>query len=211
MIVIIDSKIANLGSVVAAFRHLGEAVTISDDPDIVASAEGLVLPGVGAFADGMESLQRLGLDGPIRSAAAKGKPILGICLGMQLLAEESEEFGNHKGLGLIPGRVVRLAPKSGERVPNIGWCDVYPAGDSSIFCDITAGTAFYFVHSYHFLCNNRENSVAVIDFGHEPVTVAVERGNIFGVQFHPEKSQDAGLGVLEAFVTYVKKESCHAS
>ncbi len=211
MIVIVDSNLANLGSVVAAFRHLGETVTISCDPDIIASAEGLVLPGVGAFADGMESLQRRKLEEPIRAAAAKNTPILGICLGMQLLADESEEFGLHKGLGLIPGRVVHLAPKSGERVPNIGWCDVQPTESSTLFLHITAKAAFYFVHSYHFLCDNLENSVATIDFGHAPVTVAVERGNIFGVQFHPEKSQDAGLGVLEAFVAQVKKEFRHAS
>lgn len=205
MIVIIDSKIANLASVLAAFRHLGEGVVISDDPETVAAASGLVLPGVGAFADGMNSLRRLRLVEPIQAAVAVNTPILGICLGMQLLAEESEEFGLHQGLGLIPGRVTRLLPKPGERVPNIGWCDVYPKEASILFQGIPAETSFYFVHSYHFVCRHQEDSAAFMQFGHAPVTVAVERGNIFGVQFHPEKSQDAGLALLETFVKHVKK------
>lgn len=211
MIVIVDSKIANLGSVIAAFRRLGETVSVSDDPDTVVAADALVLPGVGAFGDGMESLRCRGLDLAIHSAVQAGKPILGICLGMQLLAEESEEFGVHEGLGLIPGRIVKLASKPGERVPNIGWCDIRFTRPSVLFRQTSSGTAFYFVHSYHFLCADQNDAVAAIDFGHAPVTVAVERKNIFGVQFHPEKSQDAGLGVLESFVTHIKKGADHVA
>ena len=206
MITIIDSGIANIASVSAAFRRLGAETCVTREPALVAGAEAIVLPGVGAFADGMASLQNCGVVGPIQSAAAGGTPILGICLGMQLLADSSEEFGEHSGLGLVPGRVVQLqAAGASDRVPNIGWCDVQPRAGSKLFADTPAGTAFYFVHSFHMQCTRPEDASASIVFGGAPVTAAVEKGRVFGVQFHPEKSQDAGLGVLENFVNFVKE------
>jgi glutamine amidotransferase len=200
MITIIDSGIANIGSVVAAYRRLGIATTITTDPKTVATATALVLPGVGAFADGMESLRQKDLVQPILDAAAAGVPILGICLGMQLLAEVSEEFGEHPGLGLIPGRVVPLQPAQvDERVPNIGWCDVTLKPASPLFAGMGSVETFYFVHSYYLNCTYSHHSIGTLPFGAIPVTVAVAHKNVFGVQFHPEKSQDTGLKLLYNF------------
>lgn len=205
MITIVDSGVANIGSVMAACHRIGVAAQVTTDPAVVRSAAALILPGVGAFADGMASLRRHQLEQPIREAAAAGVPILGICLGMQLLAEIGEEFGEHDGLGLISGRVVRLKPAdSGERVPNIGWCDISIAKNARLFTGIEDGSAFYFVHSYYVSCTDTKDSVGSIAFGSGAVTIAVERGNIFGVQFHPEKSQDLGLQLLDNFARLLK-------
>ena len=200
MITVIDSGIANIGSVLSACDRIGIPTTVTTDPASVRSASALILPGVGAFSDGMDSLRRHELVQPICEAAVAGVPILGICLGMQLFAEVSEEFGEHEGLGLIAGRVVRLnASIPSERVPNIGWCDVTVAENVRLFAGIESGSTFYFVHSYHFTCTSPEDSVGTIAFGTGAVSIAVERGNIFGVQFHPEKSQDMGLTLLDNF------------
>jgi len=200
MITIVDSGIANLGSVLAAFRRAGAETQVTRSPADVLSASALVLPGVGAFKDGMDSLRHHGLSEPLRQAVARGTPILGICLGLQLLADASEEFGTHEGLGLIPGRVVRLTPRdAGERVPNIGWCDVRVKLDARVFAGVPTGSC-YFVHSYYLRCAEASDAVAWIEFGGGPVTAAIERGNVFGTQFHPEKSQDIGLAVLDNYV-----------
>jgi glutamine amidotransferase len=200
MITIIDSGIANLGSVLAAMRRIGAPVAVTADADTVRSARALLLPGVGAFADGMESLRRHRLIEPVRAAATAGKPILGICLGMQLLADAGEEFGDHQGLGLLPGRVRKL-PVGLGRIPNIGWCDLTARSGARLFRGVEDSSAFYFVHSYCMNCALPSDSAGTIAFGDSPITVAVERGNIFGVQFHPEKSQDVGLAVLANFVS----------
>jgi glutamine amidotransferase len=205
MITIIDSGIANIGSVLSACRRIGVATAVTTDAVVVRSARALILPGVGAFRDGMESLERHRLVDAIHAAAHAGTPILGICLGMQLLADSSDEFGDRAGLGLIPGRVEKLeTAKPEERVPNIGWCDVYPSGTALLFVGFEASTPLYFVHSYHLRCREATDSAATIRFGGANVTVSVQRKNIFGVQFHPEKSQDAGLGILAAFANYVQ-------
>ena len=199
MITIIDSGIANVGSVLAAFRRIGAAVRVTRSAADVLAASALVLPGVGAFRDGMDSLRAQGLDDPIRRVAASGTPILGICLGMHLLADGSDEFGEHEGLGLVPGRVSRLVPKlSGERVPNIGWCDVRVKPGTRLFDGCDTG-ACYFVHSYGMRCADPQDEIASIDFGDGRVTAALERGAVFGTQFHPEKSQDVGLAVLHNY------------
>jgi glutamine amidotransferase len=211
MIAIIDSGVANLGSVKAAFQRIGVPVRVVSDGGSVERAEALVLPGVGAFADAMAELRERNLVEPIRAAAARGTPLMGICLGMQLLAEESNEFGRHAGLGLIPGRVVRLEPSHPcERVPNIGWCDLAPTSDARLYRNVKSGTAFYFVHSYVFQCTDPADVAATIRFGDRPVVAVVQRGNIHGAQFHPEKSQDAGLAVLAAFSTLVDGGTRHA-
>jgi glutamine amidotransferase len=200
MITIIDSGIANMGSVLAAMRRIGAPVEVTAEPEVVRRAGALVLPGVGAFADGMESLRRHDLIEPVRAAADAGKPILGICLGMQLLGEASEEFGDHQGLGVLPGRIKRL-PAGHGRVPNIGWCDLAARPGARLFHGIEDRSSFYFVHSYHMSCAMPSDVSGTIGFGDAQITVAVERGNIFGVQFHPEKSQDVGLAVLANFVS----------
>jgi glutamine amidotransferase len=199
MITVIDSGIANIGSVLAALRRAGAAVRTTQAASDVESASALVLPGVGAFKDGMDSLHHHGLVEPLRRVVTRGTPILGICLGLQMLADASEEFGAHEGLGLLPGRVVRLTPRdAGERVPNIGWCDVRVEPGARLFADAPVGSC-YFVHSYYLRCRDVPDTVAWIDFGGGSVTAAVERGNVFGTQFHPEKSQDIGLAVLHNY------------
>ncbi len=201
MITIVDSGIANIGSIINALRRFGVTASVADTPASVVSSKALILPGVGAFADGMQSLHRRSLVEPIRAAASAGVPILGICLGMQLLAETSEEFGLHEGLGLIPGQVKRLKPAhANERVPNIGWCDVSTAVRSRLFGDIPSGGPFYFMHSYALHCTNADHVAGTIAFGASAVCAAVERDNVFGVQFHPEKSQDLGLRCLDNFM-----------
>ena len=207
MIGVIDLGISNIGSVLRAFQRVGSTPTLLNDARAVAAAQAIVLPGVGAFGDGMAALQSRGLAAPLQDAARAGKPILGFCLGMQLLADSSEEYGQHRGLGLIPGKVIRLVPGAGERVPNIGWCDVTARPGARLFRNTPAGTPFYFVHSYHLQCADPGHVAATIAFGKTPVIVAVEHGNIFGLQCHPEKSQDAGLGVLDAFLNLVREHA----
>ena len=205
MICLVDSGICNLASVVRAFERVGAPVRTVSRPEEFASATAVVLPGVGAFGDGMESLRARRLVEPLRRAAAEGTPLLGICLGMQLLLEESEEHGRHAGLGLLPGRVVRLlADRPGFRVPNIGWCDATPARDGVLFPADMKAVPFYFVHSYHAEIQT-DHVAATIEFSGRPVTAALEHGNVFGVQFHPEKSQDAGLDMLARWVDYLRR------
>lgn len=209
MLGIVDLGISNIGSVLRAFQRLGSSPALVNNARAIAEVQSIVLPGVGAFGDGMAALRARGLVEPLREAARAGKPILGFCLGMQLLADGSEEYGDHEGLGLIPGRVIRLKPGPAERVPNIGWCDVSPHDGSRLFRDTPAGTPFYFVHSYHLDCTEPGHVAATIAFGSQPVTVAVEHGNIFGLQCHPEKSQDAGLLVLDTFLSVVRERANH--
>lgn len=205
MITLVDSGLCNLASVVCAFERVGVRSHATDKPEEILAASAVVLPGVGAFGDGMESLRARHLVEPLRRAAANGTPLLGICLGMQLLLEESEEHGRHTGLGLLPGRVVRLrADLPGFRVPNIGWCDATPSHDGVLFPAGMASVPFYFVHSYHAEIPV-DYVAATIDFSGRSVTAALKRDNIFGVQFHPEKSQDAGLDLLARWVEYLRR------
>ena len=186
MLTVVDLGVSNLGSVLEAFRRVGADVRVTDEPAEVEAAERLVLPGVGAFPDGMAALRAKGLVEPIRAhVLERGRPLTGICLGMQLLATRSEEHGDTEGLDLVPGRVVRLAPRDPAlRVPNMGWCDVPGLDDS-----------FYFAHSYHLVADDPADVVATLQYD-GAVTAAVRRGPAAGWQFHPEKSQDAGLSLL---------------
>ena len=206
MLLLIDNNMGNLNSVRNAFRRIGVLVKQSSDSADVAKATALVLPGVGAYKKGMAGLRAKGLIDPIRQRVLRENlPILGICLGMQMLASSSEEHGNYPGLNLVAGRVKRLVSRDPAfRVPNIGWCDVVPTRESILFPAKFETSSFYHVHSYFMECENPENATAVIDFSGEAVTVAVEQGNIFGTQFHPEKSQDVGLDMLERFVNHLK-------
>jgi glutamine amidotransferase len=200
LITVINSGICNIGSVLTALGRVGTRYTVTTEAARVAEASALLLPGVGAFADGMKALHDLGLVEPIKAHAAKGKPLLGICLGMQLLADSSEEFGDHQGLSLIPGRVRKLPNIPGLRVPNIGWCDVHIASSSPMFAGLEENTSFYFVHSYAMECDDPAHSIGAISFGDRRITVACQRGAVFGAQFHPEKSQDVGLAFLANFI-----------
>ena len=198
-IVIVDMQISNLASVLQALQQIGAPSHDFATPENILSARAILLPGVGAFGDGMASLRQKQLDDPIRRAAQRGTPIFGICLGMQLLAHHSEEFGSHSGLGLLEGRVTRLNPTEKDfRVPNIGWCDVRATRPSTLFPKAEAG-CYYHVHSYHFVPRDKSVTTGTIDYSGTPHVVAIEAGNLFGVQFHPEKSQDDGLRVLANF------------
>jgi glutamine amidotransferase len=196
MIALVDSGVSNLASVIGALARVHAPVEVVRDAGTLARASAIILPGVGAFGDGMAGLRERGLVEPLRTAARAGKPILGICLGMQLLVDESEEHGRHEGLGLLPGRVRRLvADQAGFRVPNMGWCDVAVPRPGALFPDGSRREAFYFVHSYH-VDTAPQNVAATIEFSGRSVPAALESRNICGVQFHPEKSQDAGLDLL---------------
>lgn len=198
-IVVLDLGVSNVRSLVRAFERIGVEPEVTSQVSAVEHASVIVLPGVGAFRDGMAALHERGLVEPIRRAVlGHGAFAVGICLGMQLLAEESEENGRHEGLGLIRGRVVRLHSAGGDRVPNIGWCDVRAERASSVLPPEVDGLPMYFVHSYHVECADAADAVASIEHGERRVTVALEKANVIGVQFHPEKSQDAGLTVLAA-------------
>jgi glutamine amidotransferase len=192
VIALIDYEMGNLPSVQNALRRLGFAVQITDDPRVVEESAAIVLPGVGAFGTGMARLRERGLVEPIRAHAEAGKPILGICLGMQLLFTESEEFGQHEGLGLIPGRVTRMP--STVKLPHMGWNQVSPVGESALFAEIE-DLWVYYDHTYAVEGAPRGTVVAESDYGrHFPAIVA--RGSVVGMQFHPEKSAAKGLRLL---------------
>ena len=201
-VLVIDYGMGNLGSVRRALEECGAEVLVSDDPADCRWADHLVLPGVGAFADGMAALTESGWVDAVRAAAAGGVPVLGICLGMQLLAEKGMEGGEVAGLGLIPGEVVRLTPDSAEtRIPHVGWNEVHQAASHPLLDGIARGTDFYFVHSYHFVPASRDDAIACTPYCGSFVSVAAA-GNVFGTQFHPEKSSRAGFQLLRNFLEW---------
>jgi len=187
-----------LASVQNAFRKVGFPSLITSKPEQILKATRIVLPGVGAFADGMDSLQKLGLTQVIYEAVQKGIPLLGICLGMQMLFSTSEEAGLHQGLNLIPGKVRRFQLPSSYKVPHMGWNRIRVTDNSRLFNNIPSGSYAYFVHSFYTEPEDPQVKAASSDYGIE-FTCAVEKGNIFGTQFHPEKSSQVGLRVLRNF------------
>lgn len=198
MIVIVNYGLGNLHSVRKAIAFVGGDVVVSDDPQTILNAEKVVLPGVGAFADGIAGLESRGLVPVVREAAAQGKPLLGICLGMQLLFEESEEQGQHKGLGLLPGNVVFFR-QPGIKVPQIGWNQVEISKPSPLMEVIKTGDYYYFNHSYYCVPDDDTDVLTRTEYG-TMFASSVVRANIYGVQFHPEKSQKTGLQILKNFV-----------
>lgn len=202
MIVIVDYGLGNLFSVAKAFEMIGASVRISGDPQEIKQADRLVLPGVGAFGDGMEYLSKNGLDKVlINEVLVNKKPFLGICLGLQLLADMGFEYGEYKGLSLVKGRVRKLEVGEGMKIPQVGWNDISFVKNSPLFEGIKNGSDFYFVHSYQMICDDPKDIAATALYG-ETVTAAIEKDNIFATQFHPEKSQDVGLKLLENFVNW---------
>ena len=201
MIAVIDYGRGNLGSVENALGRLGTRAVVTQDPRVIEDARALVLPGDGAFHDAMSSLQSLGLLDPIKAALAEGRPFLGICLGYQLLFTESEEFGQGKGLDVIPGTVRRFP--GGLKVPHMGWNAVEHRGDLRIFEGIPSGAHFYFVHSYYPSAADPSLPTATCTYG-LTFPAAVGRGALFATQFHPEKSQGWGLKLLENFAAFVR-------
>jgi glutamine amidotransferase len=195
MVTIVDYGSGNLRSVQKAFEKLGTAARITDDPQVVAESERLVLPGVGAFGDAMRALRDRGLVEPIVAHVRADKPFFGICMGLQLLFETGLEGGRHDGLGLLAGEVVRFDLPAGLKVPHMGWNTVRWRDAGAAGGD----DWYYFVHSYHAQPNDGGVVAAVTDYGGEFVS-AVSRGRLFATQFHPEKSQATGLGLLASFV-----------
>ena len=198
-IVIIDYGMGNLRNVQKGFEHIGVGATVTRNKNEIAGASAIVLPGVGAFGDCMENLEKYGLIEPILRSVEKGKPYLGICLGLQILFSESEEFGNKKGLDLIKGKVVRFQPDSGHKVPHMGWNTVEKVREVPLLDGIESGTFFYFVHSYYVNPDEAKWNLTMTPYG-IPFVSSIRKENLFATQFHPEKSQQKGLKILENFV-----------
>jgi glutamine amidotransferase len=200
-VAIVDYGMGNLHSVGKAVERLGHQVIVAASQAEIEAADGVILPGVGAFGDAMKQLSQTGLDKVLQNVAKRGQPLLGICLGMQLLFDESVEHGNYQGLGILPGKVVRFV--EGElKIPHMGWNKLqFKAENDALLAGLEEGYV-YFVHSYHVLPTDRADLLAVTDYGHE-VTAIVGRGNVYGMQFHPEKSSELGMALLESFLTNV--------
>jgi glutamine amidotransferase len=210
-ITMIDYGASNIRSAQKAFEHIGAEVLLTDDPDMVRRASKLVLPGVGAFGSGMEGLQKHNLPEAIQESVQRGVPFLGICVGMQLMFTEGHEMGIHQGLNLMAGKVVRFptptrpSPSLGEgksgglKIPHMGWNQLEPAWENPLLADVQTGDYAYFVHSYY--CDPEEATavLAWTDYGF-PFASVVAKDNIYGLQFHPEKSQSIGLTILKNFV-----------
>lgn len=202
MVAIVDYGVGNLFSLKSSFARVGAEVTVTGDPAVLHAADRIVLPGVGAFGDAAAKLRATGLDKTIIDEAHRGKPLLGICLGMQLLLDYSTEYGRHRGLGLIPGSVQAIRPvvPAEYKVPHMGWNALHFPGDRPahpLFRYIKEGDCVYFIHSYAGTdCG--EHTIATAEYGPE-LTAAVARNNVCGVQFHPEKSGAVGLNILKAF------------
>ncbi len=206
MIAIIDYGVGNLYSLKCSLDALSIENCVTKDEQVIKSADGIILPGVGAFEDAIKSLRKTGLDKTVVGLAKSGKPLLGICLGMQMLFEKSFEYGEHDGLGLVPGKVVAMEGRipNSYKIPHIGWNSLhFTKGNCPIFKYLKEKDFVYFVHSF-FADECDENVVATAEYGID-VTAAVQKDNIFGCQFHPEKSGDVGLAILKAFAEEVKR------
>lgn len=205
-VVVVDYGVGNLFSVARALEACGASPKLSSSPDEIADAERVVLPGVGAFGDCMRELRERGLVEPVKAYAETGRPMIGLCVGMQMMLSGSEEFGAHDGLNLIPGKVVKLDPKdeagAALKVPHIGWNALQPdsAWSGTVLSELKPGEQVYFVHSFAPVTDDPSHSLAHCRYGTSRVTAVVRRDNLSGCQFHPEKSGPAGLAILSRFV-----------
>ena len=199
MIAIIDYGVGNLFSLRSSLNKIGADTVVTADPAVISKADKLILPGVGAFADAAKKLRDSGLDQVIKAEAAAGKPIMGICLGMQMLFEKSYEYGEHEGLGLLKGSVVPMEGSipANLKIPHIGWNALKFEKDSKLFKYIKEGDCVYFVHSFY-ASGCEDSLIATAEYGKD-LTAAVAKDNVMGCQFHPEKSGDVGLNILRAF------------
>ena len=199
MIAIVDYGVGNLFSLKSSFSAIGVEAVVTNEPMVLCGADKIILPGVGAFEDAARKLRESGLDVVIKQLAADGKPLMGICLGMQMLFEKSYEYGEHEGLGLIPGVVKPIADviPADLKIPHIGWNALKFKGNNPLFSKIREGDCVYFVHSFY-AADCEESVIATAEYGAE-LTAAVAKGNVYGCQFHPEKSGAVGLNILRAF------------
>ena len=201
MIAIIDYDAGNIRSVEKAFVSLGQEVTVTRDAEVLRSADKVVLPGVGNFGDCMQNLEKFGLVPVIREIASSGKPFLGICVGLQLLFEESEESPGVKGLGILKGRILRIPEGENRKIPHMGWNSIHlirQNGTGRLFSGIPEQSYVYFVHSYYLKAADESIVTATTEYG-VTIHASVEKGNVFATQFHPEKSSDTGLAILRNF------------
>ena len=201
-LIIVDYGVGNFRSVQKAFEAVGVAAEISNRASDIAGAGGVVLPGVGAFGDAIDNLRRRGFEGPLLAAARSGKPFFGICVGMQPLFEQSNEMGFHSGLGLLPGCVTRF--RQGLLVPHMGWNQIEPVGPHPLLSEISHGDFAYFAHSYTCVPARETDIMAYTDYGGRFAS-GVARDNIYGIQFHPEKSQRVGLQILKNFAALMRR------
>lgn len=199
MIAIIDYDAGNIKSVQKAFEYVGEDVLLTRDASKILSADKVVLPGVGSFGDAMQKLNEYDLVGVINEVIDKGTPFLGICLGMQLLFERSEESPGVSGLGILKGEIVKIPDEEGYKIPHIGWNSLMLKGDASLFYGAESEPYVYFVHSYYLKADDRDVVAATCDYT-TTMDVSVEKDNIFGCQFHPEKSSDLGIEIIKNFL-----------
>ena len=199
MVAIIDYDAGNIKSVENAVRFLGHEVIVTSNAEEILSADHIILPGVGAFGDAMKRLSKAGLEETIRQAVDREIPFLGICLGLQLIFEESEESPGVRGLGLLPGRIRRIPEGGGRKVPQIGWNDLSFPRSSRLFAGIPEGSYVYFVHSYYLEAGDPADVAARTEYG-VSIDAAVEHGRLFACQFHPEKSERIGMQILENFL-----------
>lgn len=202
MIAVVDYGVGNLFSLCSSLDMIGAESVVSSDADLIRRADKIILPGVGAFSDAKEKLFSTGLGEVVKEEASRGKPILGICLGMQMLFERSYEYGVHEGLGLLHGEVVGMEGRIAEglKIPHIGWNSLSIKASHPIFKYVKEGDFVYFVHSY-FASGCEDSLLATTEYGAQ-ITAAVARGNVTGTQFHPEKSGEVGLSILRAFAEW---------
>lgn len=205
MIAIIDYDAGNIKSVEKAFQFLGEEVVLTRDRNVILNADGVVLPGVGAFGDAMEKLHRYGLVAVIHEAVEKKIPFLGICLGLQLIFERSDESPGVEGLGLLKGEILHIPEESGLKIPHIGWNSLKFLGKGRLFGGLEESAYVYFVHSYYLKAEDEGIVTAVTEYG-TTIHASVEQVNLFACQFHPEKSSDTGLKILRNFISVTKGE-----
>ena len=198
MIALIDYDAGNMKSVEKALQLLGQETVVTRDPDEIYRADGVILPGVGSFGDAMENLRRFGLVEVIRRVTEQGTPFLGICLGLQLLFESSEESPGVEGLGLLPGKILRIPAGEGRKIPHMGWNDITFPHPGRLFAGVAEHSYVYFVHSYYLKAEDPSIVTAVTRYG-TGIHASVEKGNLFACQFHPEKSSDVGLQILKNF------------
>ncbi|MCB0195535.1 MAG: imidazole glycerol phosphate synthase subunit HisH [Anaerolineae bacterium] len=199
-ITIIDYGVGNFRNVQKAFQVVGAEAEITDSVEAVNQAEAIVLPGVGAFGDAIDNIRARNLEQPILDAVKAGKPMIGICVGLQLLFEESEEIGHHIGLGILPGKVIRF-PENELTVPHMGWNQIEPEREHPLLNGIEPGDFAYFAHSFHAAPTNRDDIIACTEYGQLYPSI-VGRDNVCAIQFHPEKSQQVGLQILKNFIEF---------
>lgn len=209
LVTIVDYGIGNIFSVTRAFQRCGADVLLTDKPEDILAASSLVLPGVGAFSNGMNGLRERGLVDPLRAYAASGKPLLGICLGMQMLFSNSSEFGEQSGLNIIEGKILAIEPAGPEglplKVPHIGWSELKPTAagpqwDTSILKHLNGDVHCYFVHSFTAFPDDERHRLADTYYGSSKISAVVAKGNVYGCQFHPEKSGAIGLKIIDGFL-----------